>query len=141
MNLKDRSSILLSLFKRKGGEGIYTRIVDDHNKHNYESVISLCKDSERALIIYYQNDTNWVLITNCRILMNNKGGIAFILNSDLTEVHPALHEEYKAGIMDKKSFTKLKLKDKYSKEYIVEIENGLPYQGVYQLLHFIAGNG
>lgn len=64
MELKYKSSILLSIFKRKGGEGVLTKIVNINNKFNYLAL----DEGEQALILYDQNGENWLLLTdNCII--------------------------------------------------------------------------
>lgn len=37
MNTTDKSSIYISIFKRKGGEGLNTKIVNETNKKDYNS--------------------------------------------------------------------------------------------------------
>lgn len=40
--------------------------------------------------------------------------------------------------MNKEDFTELSLRDQKGNKYIIKIEKGKPYQGVYQVLHHIA---
>jgi hypothetical protein len=140
MNLKDKSSIYLSIFKRKGGEGYYTKIVNDENKSQYSDLLSKLVENENPLIIYFKNSLNCFLLTNYRILILNQGQFKVFNNIDIVEVHPAIKEELRDRINDKKNFTRLKLKTKGNEEVIISLEVGNPYEGIYQVLHFIKTN-
>lgn len=67
-----KASILLSIFKRKGGEGVLTKIITDENKADY--------------------------------------------------------------------LQQLMLLDQNGNRYLVSVEKGEPYNGIYQMLHYITSN-
>ena len=67
MYSKDKSSVYLSIFKRKGAEGDYTKIINDENKNQYSDLISRLVENENPLIVYFKNILNWFLLTNNRI--------------------------------------------------------------------------
>lgn len=137
MKQKDNTSVWLSIFKRKGGEGLQTKIIHEANKVKYKELLSKLHNGESPLIVYLADSFNWLLITNERILINSEGLYSEILNTDLSEVTPALEEEFKDRVFDKNNFTRLKLKGK-NQVHVCRVEAGLPYRGLYQMLHFVA---
>lgn len=137
MEEKDKSSILISIFKRKGSEGQFTKIVEDNSKSRYSDLLSSLEQGEKGLIVYYRDALDWLLLTNRRVLTSSK---IMILNSDIVEVSPALQEEFKDMVTNKNRFTRLLVKDKNNKTYILSLEMGNPYEGFYQVLHFIASS-
>lgn len=138
--MNNKSSIYISTFKRKGGEGLKTKIITDVNRKQYENLFTGLEDNEQPLIIYFENMQNWFLLTSVRILFSNEG-IDFSFNlSDIIGVTPAIQEEFKNKITNKEEFTRLKIKTKNNNYFICKLESGLPYQGFYQILHFIMIN-
>lgn len=138
MKSKDNSSILISIFKRKGGEGECTKILNDSNSENYKQLLIELETNEKELILHYKNKLNWLLLTNKHIWFCKSGLKSKIMNEDIMNVSPALKEEFKDKIMSKNKFTRLNLTDKYLKNHILILEKGQPYEGVYQVLHFLA---
>jgi hypothetical protein len=140
MYSKDKSSVYLSIFKRKGGEGDYTKIVNDENKNQYSDLLDRLVESENPLIVYFKNILNWFLLTNSRILIMNESNFEILSNSDIIEVLPALEEEFKDRIISKENFTRLKIKTTDNVDIILSLEMGKSYEGIYQVLHFIKSN-
>lgn len=139
-DIKNKSSILLSIFKRKGGEGVMTKIITDDNKLKFLNQIALLKAEEQPLLCFKQDELNWLLITNNRII-EEKGGVRLTIPySELIEVSLAIQEEFKERIINKEDFTRLVLKDSSGRKYIVKSEKGEPYQGIYQILHHIVSS-
>ncbi|MEO7215179.1 hypothetical protein [Mucilaginibacter sp.] len=139
MNTKDKSSVLLSIFLRKGGEGLFTKVVNEKNKHLYQEINKYLENVERLLIIYFNDSNNWVGITNERIIFADNGHISDIFHSAIKEVRMGLNEEAKKGIMDKTLFTLIKVKTTDNKTYLLTLEKGMGFQGFFQVLHFLAG--
>jgi hypothetical protein len=81
-----------------------------------------------------------VFIDNRRVLFSLEGNDSILYNSDIVEVHPALQEEFKEGITNKDNFTKLKFKTRHEGYRICKLEKDKPYEGIYQVLHFIVNN-
>ncbi|HRB70530.1 hypothetical protein [Flavobacterium sp. WV_118_3] len=140
MYTTDKSSIYISIFKRKGGEGLSTKIIMDIDNERYNSLFAQLEVNEKPLLIYFQSMLNWFLLTNSRILMSNEGQFTFLYLADIIEVHPALQEEMNDKINDKQKFTRLKIKMKNGKYFVCKLEKGQPYEGIYQVLHYIATN-
>ncbi|QJB30707.1 hypothetical protein HF329_05095 [Chitinophaga oryzae] len=135
MEEKDKSSILLSIFRRKGSEGQLTKIIYENNKSQYNDLLSSLEQGEKELIVYYKDALDWVLLTNRRVLTSSN---IILLNSDIIDVSPALQEEFGNMITDKNRFTRLRVKDKNNRAYILSLEMGHAYEGFYQVLHFIS---
>jgi hypothetical protein len=64
---------------------------------------------------FFQDDLNRFLLTNNRLIVNTNGNLTSLLNSNLVEVRPAMHEEFKAGVRNKHQFTKLQLPPSFRK--------------------------
>ncbi|MDR2274874.1 MAG: hypothetical protein LBF27_28455 [Sphingobacterium sp.] len=138
MNIADKSSIYISIFKRKGGEGLNTKIIKEANNKDYDSLFTRLEENEKPLLVYFLNLLNWFLLTNNRLLMSIDGQSKFLYLADIIEVRPALQEEMNDRIIDKQKFTRLKIKMKDGECFICKLEQGQPYEGIYQVLHFIA---
>lgn len=136
MLAKDLSSILLSIFKRKGGEGIYTKIIEKGD-FEIEHLYNKDNENEMPLIKCYYDDRNYIIFTNQRIVQYVHEAFNFIRYFDLIEVRPAIFEEFKNAVMDKQKFTKLCIKTMNGSEHILTLESGGPYIGIYQFLSFI----
>lgn len=132
-----KSSILLSIFKRKGGEGCYTKIITTCNNTFFINQLKSLEEDEEALICFKQDELNWVLITNTRILQSCSNIKQFIEYTKIHKVYPALKDEFVDGIFNKHDFTYLTLEDS-NNEYRIKVEKGEPFQGIYQMLNFIA---
>lgn len=134
---KIKSSTLLSLFRRKGGEGAFTKIVTNDNSGLFVNQLRLLKENEIALVCYKQDEFNWVLITNTRILKSSSDVELSIQYNEIKKVYPDLENEFKDNKKNKISFTYLIIEDGKNK-YSIKVEKGEPFQGMYQMLHFIA---
>lgn len=132
-----KPSILVSLFKRKGGEGQYTKVVSE-NSLPESLVLSNFGSDEIGLIIYYKSDSDWFLLSNKRIRSSHEGDTASLNIQDLKEVTLAMQEEFKDGIRNKNDFSRLRIKDKSGGSNLLYLEKGQPYEGLYQVLHFLA---
>ncbi|MEJ5106673.1 hypothetical protein [Chryseobacterium sp. MYb328] len=134
---ENKAPIYLSIFKRKGDEGLKTKIINDSNKERYNIVWNTLLKEEKPLIIYFENNENWFLLTSTRIIINDNSLIDYIGLNDIIEVSLALEEELKSNILNKTQFSKLKIKQKNKNYIICNLESGLPFEGIYQILHFI----
>lgn len=139
-DVKDKSSVILSIFRRKGGEGVHTKIIDNENKSFFLNQIALLTGNENALLCFKQDDSNWLLVTSARIVQERDGVRLSIPYSELLEVNLALQEEFENGVRSKCDFTQLALKCSNGNKYIIRLEKGEPYQGIYQFLHYLASH-
>ncbi|PWW17010.1 hypothetical protein [Chryseobacterium sp. AG844] len=138
--MNDKSLIYISIFKRKGGEGLNTKVINNNNKNCYIHLLNELRENEKPLIVYYKNTLNYFILTNFRIINCYSGNQCIINLNDIIEVQLALKEEFNDRVMDKEKFTRLKIKTKSNDYFILNLEEGKPYQGLYQVLHFIVMN-
>ncbi|WP_413511106.1 hypothetical protein [Myroides odoratus] len=134
---KYKSSILVSIFRRKGGEGRLTQILD-HTKILVSSLTRLLEDKEEILYVFKDLELNEVVVTDRRLLVKKSEGILTIEFSAITRVSIALKEEFKDRIMNKEEFTRLEIEVISGVSYIISVEKGKPFQGLYQVLDYIA---
>jgi hypothetical protein len=135
--MKSGNSVLLSIFRRKGGEGLFTKVINDNNKSAYYNQLILLEDSEVPLLCYKQNELNWLILTTERILKENEGASLSISFKELIDVKFASSIEYKDGNTRIDDFTRLILTTENGTDSIIEIEKGKPYQGIFQVLHYL----
>ncbi|MEZ4888463.1 MAG: hypothetical protein R3E32_27295 [Chitinophagales bacterium] len=135
MGNKDYSSIILSIFKRKGGEGKYTKILPQEVSAN---ILSELESNEEILIFYYKNKVNYLLITNFRLFQLHEGDRIIVNHRELKSIYPAMYEEFSDGVLDMKLFTRIKLFYNNNYSCVVYIEEGEPFSGILQVLSFLA---
>jgi hypothetical protein len=133
MEQRYKSSILLSIFKRKGREGVFTKIINDQNEFSYINL----EEEEQAIIFYDKGENNWLLLTNNRVLWQQNEALSSLLYCNLLIISVTMAEEFKLGVMNKDDFTYLYLKDCKLDNYLLQLEEGQPYNGIYQVLHYI----
>lgn len=134
---KHKPSILLSIFRRKGGEGKLTRIINNENRPDFLHQLTFLQIDEQPLLCFKQDESNWLLITDDRIMEEKNGARLFIPYRELVEVSIALHEEHKNGVKDIRDFTCFVLRDIHGRNHIIKLEKGEPYKGIFQLLHYV----
>ncbi|WP_157807300.1 hypothetical protein [Hymenobacter chitinivorans] len=138
MDSKLNSATVLSIFKRKGSEGLYTRVISSNNKHDIDFIRPFLNDNEEGLIIFLKDNLNWTILTNDRIISANKGFEIVIKIADIVDVDMALKEEFLHGVRDKNLFTRVAIIDINKAAKIIKFEAGLPYYGFVQVLHFLS---
>ena len=137
MENDDKSNIYLSIFKRKGGEGVNTKI---NEKTNFFLEEKNFLEGEKILLSSEMNvKDEIILFTNKRVIILNKNSIISELDFvNIIDVKPAIQEEYNEGIRNTIDFTKIKIFMKDESISILKIESGEPYNGVFQMLHYIS---
>jgi hypothetical protein len=137
MKRKTKTSLLIPKFIRYGGEGLFTKIITSSNNFQYVDLLQYLDNDETPLIVYKYN-LDWTLLTDKRILTMFNGCINIILNENLQSADTALKDEFANGVKNQPDFTKISLKDINNTKFIITVEKGLPYNGLLQVLHFIA---
>ncbi|UPK69132.1 hypothetical protein [Chitinophaga filiformis] len=135
---KDRSSVMVAIFKRKGGEGVLTKIVTEENSILYTGILKRLKEGEKGIIVYFNNEQEWSLLTNRRVIAKpGAESVPYeILFDNLVNVEPAFLLERAEGIAPGR-FSRLILTDKTGEKYILKSESGDPVQGMFQVLWFL----
>lgn len=137
MKLKKNTSILLSVFNRNGTEGIMTKIITGANDANYqEFYINKINIEENPLIISISDRESWFLLTDERILIQEKELYMAFYYSDIEYVGPSLKFEYEKGVTKLEDFTILTIQPKSGTQIILKTEKGSPYWGILAFLRF-----
>ena len=116
------SSIIVSVFKRKGGEGEFTKVVTSNS--DYSVINAHLHTDEKGLIIDYRNDLDFTLLTNKRIIAVRQNGVTIVSYAHLEKVVFPMVAEYNEGVKNKFDYTKIQLIDADNKEYIIAVEKG-----------------
>ncbi len=137
-NQKINASILISIFKRKGGEGEFTKLISSVNKFDYEPLMSSLFVNELPLIAFKKNNHDLTLISDQRVIVLKNDLVLSIDYKKMTDVSLALVEEFRQGVISKLEFTRIVIVTDNKKEHIIQLEKGPPLQGIYQLLNYVA---
>lgn len=133
-----KSSILCSIFKRKGAEGLLTKMISHENQADYPYQLSFLEAAENPLVCFKQDDSNWLLLSDHRILEERGGRKLFLPFSDIAKVDFAIQLEFRDGIKNMNDFTRIALEDHQGNMHLVKAEKGEPFHGIFQMLHYIA---
>lgn len=127
-------SVLLSVFKRKGGEGVFTRIITPENLNNFIEPLSLIGKDERPLICYKKDKMEWLLLTDTRILQQNENLQIILPYSEIEHVRIALKEHADEHRKNHELFSLIEVKNVKGEKFIIRTEPGEPFRGIYQVL-------
>lgn len=132
-----KKNILESIFNRKGGEGIKTRLIKNDNSLLARIDYNI-KENENPFLLYFIDSEYWMLFTDNKIIFNKSKQLLELEYNKLINVKPALSEEIKSGVTKSDDFTKLLMTFDDKSSLIIDTEKGLPYKGIYQMLHYIS---
>lgn len=133
-----KPSVLLSVFKRKGAEGLFTKMISHENQADYPYQLSFLEAAEIPLVCFKQDDSNWLLLSDHRILEECGGRKLFLPFSDIAKVDFAIQLEFKDGVKNMNDFTRIVLKTYNGDIHLITAEKGEPFHGIFQMLHYIA---
>ena len=134
--------ILVSIFKRKGGEGEQTFLFDNlstDNKDLISNTLSEVGDNEYVVLVYLENVDNHFIITTDRIIEKKDGENLYFSYADLNLASTNMAAEYKLGTRSKKDFKVITLKFNNT-EYNLMVESDNPYWGLLNVLRYLAFN-
>jgi hypothetical protein len=131
-------SVLLSIFKRKGGEGLRTKVITEENKHLYDSTLQHLGNEEKAVIVYQNNEHDWILLTDQRLVVSSAGHLSSLPFSDITAIHPTYAPPARE-FGEKIQATRLKLFLEGGQSLILNVEDGAPFQGWFHVLDYAKG--
>lgn len=135
---KVSASVLASIFKRKGGEGPRTKLLTDENRHLYEATLRHLSEDEKGIIVYWDNEQNWILLSDQRLLVRSAGHLSSLPFSIITAIHPTYAppaHEYGEKIQA----TRLKLFLLGGQSLILNLEDGHPFQGWFHVINYAKG--
>jgi hypothetical protein len=133
-------NILASIFKRKGGEGEYTKLFENFSTNKQQKLLQkvLLESGEEAILAHIGDDENWCLLTTSRFIWSKLGKMQEIGNDQLENAEMDLSLEIKLKISNPKKIRGLKLTTKSGEHFTVEIEPGFPFGGMWNVLKFLA---
>ncbi|SFE91654.1 hypothetical protein SAMN05518672_11242 [Chitinophaga sp. CF118] len=124
------------MFKRVGGEGEFTKIITEQNEADYAEQLSNLEENEKGLIIYRRNNNDWFLLTSKRVISVQNDNRFAIAHADIIDVDVAFKEEHE-NLGSSRLFTRIALTDKEGKRHVIQLEHGLAFSGIIQVLYFI----
>jgi hypothetical protein len=129
-------NIILSIFKRKGGEGLFTKV----GNSAMPAPPVLLPINEDELIRYYEHENKWLIVSDQSLMANDDGTLVKLRHENIKQVVPDMSAEYAKGVHKTSDFTKLQIMDIKGTFYSVSMEAGKPYNGLLQLLSYISSN-
>lgn len=85
-----KPNVILKIFNKNGGENEFVKKITEDNEDNYSAHLKGLPADEKGLIIFKEDDDNWVLITKRRIRAASKGEGYEIFLQDLEKVEHCL---------------------------------------------------
>lgn len=137
---QDKSNILLALFKRKGGEGHSTQVIDTSLYNPIDLIFEIIDPSEKPLIKGQNQSGHDYLFTNQRIVIRTDQQKVVVPYAKITGVNSALKENERLGIRAKRQLKIMELEMASQGKILIEVEPGEPYFGLLNMLKYIAGN-
>lgn len=134
------NEVLLAIFHRRGGSGLYTKPFSELNidaqSHICEA-IRLASD-EAPIIACYRSSEEWYLITGRSIYVRTTLGYRRVGVEEINDVSDALVESVRRGATGKESLSVLRLILGSGETMFLETEPGKPYVAVWNLLKSLA---
>ncbi len=124
-----------SIFLRKGGEGVYTRLFDNldvSHKIVIEKAVSFHTD-ELPIVGSVRSQSNWLVLTTDRLIYSIEGQRTELLVGTIADA-VADFTEVIAKNKTKAEMNKLKLLTLDRKEHLIEMEPGRPLSGIWNVL-------
>lgn len=135
--MKYNSTILTSIFIRKGGEGSFTKIISENNNLEYKNLFSDYIKDEIPIIIQYTNANYWFMLSNYRIILAENNAISDICLDTITKISAPVFKEAMIGTKSVNEFSLIELETKEQQKYLLKTEGGRPYTGLFHILQFI----
>lgn len=133
-----KSSTLLSIFKRKGGEGLFTKVISKDNLPKYHELFYNYFEDEVPIIAQYTDENYWIIFTNRRLILCESSIITYIGFETINKVSAPVFREAMMGIRDVNGFSLIELQTKDKQKYTLKTECGLPYTGIFHMLQFLS---
>jgi|SRR3954470_9465058 hypothetical protein len=130
-NSQHTKSAWSSIFKRKGASGKHTKLFEDFDVVGQKAIVEHASLGEDELPVLASTPTegSWFLLTTKRLLLFAGEANEAVEASSIAEVLPA-----EFGHVRKEEMTLLKLKLNGGRELRVQVEAGLPFFGVWNVL-------
>jgi hypothetical protein len=141
MTLKTLSkSVLLSIFRQKGGPGSNTLPFDEFSlsvQSHLRSQLPLL-DGEEPALVSFKDPSEWVLVTTQRLVWSNKGRVMRIALSDIEDVTVDLKADAEMGARTKQDLSHLIVKTSAGEIHTLTIESGPSFFALWNVLKHVA---
>ena len=134
-----RIPILIKKFGGNKSEGIYTKIITDENKQDYEELLHYLETDETPLIVCRFTLSDWTLLTTERIPSMNSEDLRIMNLAELVYSNIDMPAEIASGARSLADFSKIVLRDVNNKTFTITIEKRYPFGGFLQVLTSIRG--
>ena len=131
-NLKDTWT---SIFRRKGKDGVYTRLFDNLDVSQRVILLTALKlnKSELPVIASVQNSNNWLILTTERLAWSIKGRREELETGTIRDATADLRKLQRSKD-SKLEMQQLRLVTLECREYLIDLEPGEPLSGVWNVL-------
>lgn len=135
MEKKISLSVLRAIFIRKGSIGEKTILIAEASQDLLDNQYNILNVDETAIICYTYSETDWVLLTDSRLIMASNGNLDAI---DYVNIKIVSLTHF--GILSKRKdiTSQVFIEDNQGKKFSINIETGRPLFGIYQVLSYIA---
>jgi hypothetical protein len=129
-----RKQICSSTFRRKGGDGVYTRLFDNLDKSQQEilSAAVELQDQELPIVGSVEGQENWLLLTTARLVWCIKGKREEL---PIREIGHCRRDLTKHGPRTKLTSKELEVVTAGRKNYLIELEPARPLFATWHVLN------
>jgi hypothetical protein len=129
---KKLKSTLTAIFKRKGQDGRYTRLFDNLEPSQRESLLKevSLRAGELPAIGSAESQDMWLIVTTERIVWHLKGKTQTLSVDDVWYVKADLPKMVTTGVR-KHQLRQLQIETVAHEQLIIEVEQGAPLMGVW----------
>jgi hypothetical protein len=132
------TSVMKSVFLRKGGETDKTRIVANNvlrHKVPFEFT-----EEETIVVEYFETVNEWAVISNQKLVFSTLAGISRISFTNLKWVVSDIEGKLSGVVTPKTEMRHLILQLQNGDEKLLTTEVGQPFWGIYNMLQFVSKN-
>lgn len=124
-----------SIFRRKGGDGTYTRLFDNLDLSQRNMLLAEFKpnESELPVIGSIQDSSNWFILTTERLAWSIKGNRQEVAATVIRDATADLKQLQRSD-HSKLGMSQLQIATLENGEYLIELEPGVPLSGVWNIL-------
>lgn len=126
----------LRIFQKNGGDGEGVKIFDHFSLQTKEKILNefKLKTDEKPIVAGSNTEKPWFLLTNKRLLRIVADAVEDICLSDIEKINIPTD---KLNPNDKKDWKTLEIVDFGNKSTFFEVEKGLPFFGIWNVLLFV----
>jgi len=124
----------VSIFRRKGGDGTYTRLFDNLDATQRSTLFAVLKlrESELPVIGSVQDSGNWLVLTTERLVWSIRGERREVAANTVRDATADLKQLQRSD--SKLEMRQLQVVTMGDGEYPIELEPGAPLSGVWNVL-------